>query len=300
MSDERQQELREALKGLMESYALSLSQVGRSIGVAPSTVSMWLSGKYRGDNQRLAEAVESYLKVFRERQSVQKRRVKFVPTSVSGKMFEVARLCHLECEIGLAYGEAGIGKTMALKEYARLNPDVILIEADLGFTAKALFEELLDALGLQPRGHLHGMFKEVVEALKDSGRLLIVDEAEHLPRRALELLRRLYDKAGVGILLVGLPALRNNIKGRRRDFAQLYSRVGIAARLEGITPEDASSLVNEVLPGTNGLAREFYRESRGNARALAKLANQTRRVMRLNGAELTADLIKETAKLLIV
>lgn len=50
------------------------------------------------------------------------------------------------------------------------------------------------------------MFSDIVDKLKSSGRLIIIDEAEHLPYKSLELVRRIYDKANVGILLVGMPA----------------------------------------------------------------------------------------------
>ena len=44
---------------------------------------------------------------------------------------------------------------------------------------------------------------EVVNKLNNSGRLLIIDEAENLPYRALEITRRIHDKTAVGVLLVG-------------------------------------------------------------------------------------------------
>lgn len=61
--------------------------------------------------------------------------------------------------------------------------------------------------------------------LRDSGRLLMVDEAELLLYRALEVLRRLHDKAGIGIVLAGMPRLLINLKGRRGEFAQLLPAV---------------------------------------------------------------------------
>jgi DNA transposition AAA+ family ATPase len=75
------------------------------------------------------------------------------------------------------------------------------------------------------------MFLDIIDKLKSSGRLNIIDEAEPLPYKSLELLRRIYDKAQVGILLVGMPRLIMNLKGEKRQYAQLYSRVGIATRL---------------------------------------------------------------------
>ena len=56
-------------------------------------------------------------------------------------------------------------------------------------------------------------------------RLLIVDEAENLPYRALEITRRIHDKTGVGVLLIGRSILLENLKGYNNQYDQLYSRV---------------------------------------------------------------------------
>jgi DNA transposition AAA+ family ATPase len=212
----------------------------------------------------------------------------------------VARICHLDREIGVCYGAAGLGKTEAVKEYAKRNQDVILIEVDLGHTAKALFSELHRVLGMEGFGTVHSMFNDVVEKLKDSGRLIIVDEAEHLPYKALELLRRVYDKAGVGIMLVGMPRLLSNLRGRRGEYAQLYSRVGIAARLEGLSIGDTQMIVDSVIPSANGLSRAFHSASLGNTRTLSKLIARSLRVAELNSTNLSPQVIKETANLLII
>ena len=62
------------------------------------------------------------------------------------------------------------------------------------------------------------MMLDIIDKLKSSGRLIIVDEAEHLPYTSLELLRRIYDKAEVGILLVGMPRLMKNLKGDKKNM----------------------------------------------------------------------------------
>ena len=66
------------------------------------------------------------------------------------------------------------------------------------------------------------MVSGIVKKLKGSGRMIIIDEAEHLPYKALELLRRVHDKAGMGVLLVGLPRLIHKImEGRGESSAAI-------------------------------------------------------------------------------
>ncbi|CRL44634.1 hypothetical protein SGGMMB4_01839 [Sodalis glossinidius str. 'morsitans'] len=66
--------------------------------------------------------------------------------------------------------------------------------------------------------------------MRDKHWLVLVDEAELLPYRALEVLRRIHDSFGVAIVLAGMPRLLLNLKGSRGEYAQLYSIAGWAWR----------------------------------------------------------------------
>jgi DNA transposition AAA+ family ATPase len=221
-------------------------------------------------------------------------------TTAAELIMEVAGICHVDSEAGVIYGEAGVGKTEAIKQYAKNNPDVLLIEADLGYTAMMVFSELSKRLGIEPSGRIHELFDRCVAKLKNSGRLVIADEAENLPYKALELLRRLHDKSGVGILLVGMPRLISNIRGNRGEFAQLYSRIGIATRVGSLTQADSRAIVDTVLPGLNGLSRVFHTKSVGNARRLRKLLNRSVRIAQESGTEMNAEIIEAAAEALII
>lgn len=292
-------DLRVTLKNRMEENGISLNVMGRAIGVSASALSQWFSNSYKGNLQRIDEAVKGYLERDEERSKAPTAKVPFVETVPAKLFFETARICHLEGEIGVAYGDAGIGKTAAGKEYAARNTDVIFIEADLGYTARVLFTEFTRRLGLESRGTIHDMFEDVVGKLSGSGRLIVIDEAEHLPYRALELLRRVYDKAGVGVLLVGMPRLVNNLRGKRGEYAQLYSRVGIAQNLQRLAGEDTQALVHSLIPNSNGLWKEFHEGSSGNARVLVKLLLRSIRIAEVNQVPVTADVVKVARQQLI-
>ncbi|EAZ1917991.1 ATPase, partial [Salmonella enterica] len=114
---------------------------------------------------------------------------------------------------------------------------------------RTLLEELCRQLGVKVRGNIHELIDACVRELRDSGRLLMVDEAELLPYRALEVLRRLHDKAGIGIVLAGMPRLLINLKGRRGEFAQLYSRVALALNLgDTLTRDDFQQIATDLIP----------------------------------------------------
>ncbi|MCU7494735.1 MAG: AAA family ATPase [Ignavibacteria bacterium] len=294
-------DLKDELKLYMKEHEeLSQSEIARSIGVSSTTISQWINNIYAGNVAKIDDKVKTFLELQKERLSSPKGEVQFINTSNVKKGFETAKICHLDGEIGVLYGEAGCGKTTLLKEYARHYNNVILIEADLGFTTKILFRKLHRELGMDGLGCIHDMFEDVTARLKNSGRLIIIDEAEHLPYRALELLRRVYDKAHVGVLLAGMPRLISNLRGKKGEYAQLYSRVGIATRLDSLKHQDTEAIVKSVLPSSNGIWKEFHEYSGGNTRILCKMLLRSRRLAQINECDVTKEIVKKTAEMLII
>jgi len=288
------------LKQTIKERNLSLNAMSRALGISNAALSEWLSGIYPGNITKINSAVKGFLERLQERERIPKKTIPFQMISVAERIFEVARMCHIDGEIGVVYGDSGIGKTASVTEYAARNSDVIFIEADLGYTAKVLFQELSRWLGTDPSGSIHDMFESVVAKLKYSGRLIIIDEAEHLPYRALELLRRLYDKAGVGVLLVGMERLILNLRGKKGEYTQLYSRVGFSVRLESLKAQDTEEIISAVIPSTNGIWKTFHQESHGNMRILSKLIFRSARIAQINNLPLTTEIVREAAKMLIV
>jgi len=115
------------------------------------------------------------------------------------------------------------------------------------------------------------MLNEIILRLKDSGRLIIVNQAEYLSQLSLELLRTIHDEAKIGLLLVGMPKLYFNLKGKKSEFRQLFTRIGYKVKLENLKPVDTESIVNTIMPETKDLWDSFHNESLANTRALIML-----------------------------
>lgn len=292
--------LKAQLEARIAERGCTQAAVAKAIGYSGAALSQWISGKYNGDVKALETALEGWLQRDLEREKTRKLKLPFVMTSIAAKIFEAARMCHLDGEIGVAYGGAGIGKTVAVKEYAERNSDVILVEADLSYTVRDVFVELHKACGFDGQGTINKMKDDVIARLKDSGRLLIIDEAEHLPVRALDLVRRIYDKAGIGILFVGLHRFMENLRIKQADFAYLYTRVGFKVVLNNLKGADVETIVREAIPGSNGVWRSFNEESHGNGRILTKLLSRSIRLAAVNGVSVTPELVREAASMLAV
>jgi len=289
------------LRGFLKAHHISQIAVSRSLGISKTILSRWLNGSYPGDCPRIAEAVEGYIRRETERLALPPDETGFLPITTARQIAEIAHTVHLQGDLGIAYGDAGIGKTTAAKNYAEKNSDVILIESDPTVTARVLVSKLYRLLLSDSTGPLNQMFESLIDRLRGTGRLIIIDEAEHLPVKALELLRRLRDLTGIGLLLIGMPRLYSNITGMKNDFKQLSSRVGIAARLGQLTPDDAAALVRAQIPDADGkIVTKFHTLTSGNARSLAKLLDASLRMAKFNEIPVAPDLIEEAASLLVL
>ncbi|WP_235893713.1 AAA family ATPase [Limnobaculum xujianqingii] len=294
--------IKNELSELMSAKGCSQSQIARAIGKSPAVINQYLQDKYQGNIAALEEDLRQFLNRETEKSRSQKLCACFVPTVTARRALEVIRMAHLDGEINVIYGDAGMGKTMIMRQYAAENRDAVLIEADPGYTARVVLEELCSKLGLNRRGNIHELSDSCVNALRDSGRLLLIDEAENLPYRALEMIRRIHDKAGIGVVLAGMPRLIINLKGKRGEYKQLYSRVAFALPLGDVLPRnDINDIAVSVLPDAAepAVSDELFNASRGNARRLFKLLRGVHRHSLISGETVSTEAVRKMSEMLI-
>ena len=176
-----------------------------------------------------------------------------------------------------------------------------MIESDSGYTAKSLLKEIHRRLALSGKGSAYDLMCEVIPKLYNSGRLLIIDEAENLPYRALELVRRIHDKTGIGILLIGKNILLKNLCGYNNEYDQLYSRVKYYKQLDDkLLLQDVKKILSAI--GLDAeLAETFFYYSDGITRKLEHLITHSIYLAKMNGKTAVDNtVIKKTSELLMV
>lgn len=140
-------------------------------------------------------------------------------------------------DMAIIVGNAGTGKSRVIKEYAKIRPDVVLIEATIGTSAKSLLKLLAGELNIEPKGGIDELIRKCATSLKATSKTIIIDEAEHLPFRALESIRRVYDFSRCTLVLVGTMRLKLNLtnKNSHYELEQLSSRGGGKWILKGLS-----------------------------------------------------------------
>lgn len=272
------EELRNRLDEYRTRNDLTNADLGRELGVGATQVSRYLSGTPNWDVAALEKVISDVLQNEKTRQrSAHALFETPVSKSLSG-VFETIRETN---DVGMAFSPAGLGKTCGIQLYVADHPSAIAITAtrwrrDCASVIAMLFHSgsTQTYRGNESRGDF------VVKRLKDSNRLIIVDNAHRLTAAARELLFDLHDETGCPLALVGNPELLAEI--RKND--QQFSRIGVKRELK-LKPKEAGKvadqLVEQLAPEAALELRplvEVVAEKQGHFRAVRKQLNLARKI----------------------
>ncbi len=259
----------------------------------------------------------------------------FIATKEHRRFSEFADAVRQHRYIGLCFGAAGVGKTLSARRYAKWDVvEPLLVEwgprqpSDAQLYAAAAgtrsvfytptvccpFRELRDGIallvtraGICIDEHLHpGEFVRT-GAMPNLAELLIVDEAERLSTPALEHLRDVFDRTGIGVILVGMPG----IEKRLSRYPQLYSRVGFAHHYRSLQGDELTfvltrhwrqlGLALDEADFTDAQAiASIARITGGNFRLLHRLFVQIGRILKINGLSVITNDVVEAARSTLV
>lgn len=204
------------------------SAIARETGLSTAVISQFLSGTYPGDNKEIANIINRYLRVAKDRLNSQQTTTFVTSLNNTQNVLYACNHAHVESDIVLVCGDAGAGKTTALNYYAAENTGVILITCNsCTRSATAVLKLILNKLGVQSINRKEVLMSKLLERLRGTHYLIILDEADHLTLDALQAVRNLNDSAGVGIVLSGNDKIyRQMYSGQRGyEFDQIRTRI---------------------------------------------------------------------------
>ncbi len=296
--------LREQLREVMEAEGLSQNATSLQIGVSAGLLSAWFARKYKGSEEAMAEKVAGFLARRKEVRTMAVQEEERFPITVETEVYlavtKAIRNCHLKGKIGVVTAHSGSGKTRAAREYVAKNAGSMLIECHHSFPARMVLGAIAQSCGVEARGSIHELLVSICDRLRGSGRVLVLDEAEHLKPQVLDVVRRINDWAGIGIVYVGLPRFMGQLQSLRRDFEYIWNRVRVRAGIErGRVREigDARMLLESVLPLVGeGVPESFYQYCGGDIRKLEELFFAVLAVSRRSAQEVSERMVKVTAQ----
>lgn len=217
------------LQARLERYIADVGsqrKAAENIGYSEGTISTYRKGTYAGDVVKLEAKLQELFGVEEEAQELHTS-TDYVPTSISSAVYDTIRLCHLKGGLAIECGDAGIGKTKAAQKYAQDYPNTaVYVTVNPCLVSVTAFLKLLCRQMRLPTGRKDDMWFEIDGHLRGGRRVLIIDEAQHLPIKTIESIRAFGDaNPDVGIVLVGNAETVTSRAGRSREaFSQIKNR----------------------------------------------------------------------------
>ena len=274
------QQLLEDLKKIIKEQGISQKDLAKKLDYSQAAVNTYLNNKYDGNLEEFEGTLAKFLSMYKERKTHKKVHLNFVKTTVASKLFTVAQVCQLNSEIGLCTGASGLGKTTAIREYAQKFSGVIVIDPDENITIRTLLKLIGNALRLKMSNNTscQEFTEKLVDRLKGSDYLIIIDEAENIDSSCFRTLRKIHDRCDFtcGLLFVGTERLASNLARMQGEFSYVTNRLGYIENLDNLTFEDSQKLVNQIFPDTEiEIQQTFYKLCKSNARLLFNLIKRT-------------------------
>lgn len=259
----------------------------------------------------------------------------FIATKEHRRFVEFAAAVQKHRYIGICFGPAGVGKTMSARRFARWDKaepllkewgprdasDVIAYEA-LAKSRTAFYTPTVGGPVREVREDLRCLIARaegcidlalnpsmVIPERHSQGRMeiLIVDEAERLSTQSLEHVRDIFDRTGIGVILIGMSGLERKLE----RYPQFYSRIGFAHHYRPLKGDELTFVLTrhwrklglqlDAADFTDHQAiASIARITGGNFRLLHRLFVQIERILRINELSLVTDDVVEAARSTLV
>jgi hypothetical protein len=232
-----------AVRSYMAASRVSLTFIARAIGYSVPVLSQVFSRTYDGNWRQIVLDLDRWLADWVKADGVTKP-AEFVRIRVAEEVFAVGEAAIRLKGIGLVFGPAGLGKTLALRALAAEKPGAVYVSLKtIASSAAGVIEAIARAMRLIPSATQLHATRHIVAGIEDklqgTPRLLIIDEIHKLcgqaGDRALTVLRDLYDATQSPQLWCGttdlVAYLERETGDAREPLAQIRRRITICRDL---------------------------------------------------------------------
>lgn len=244
------------VKAEMKARNVSQTLVAKKIGTSSAALSQWLRGVYKGSKPALEDKIRRWLATGSEVGDEILPIPDYVPTKTGKRICSTLAFAQSAHEFVIVYGGAGMGKTRSAAHYALRHSNAWLTTITPATSSMlSVLDKIAAAVGVKPSSRRCAVLEaEILERIKHTDGLLIIDEAQHLHVKVLEQVRAIFDASDIGLALLGNDTIYSRLTGgiRTASFAQLFSRVSKRVHLRHPLGGDVSALAKAL--GIEGAA----------------------------------------------
>ena len=209
--------IRQRLQAYREETGISNKTLGTKVGVSSGIISQYLHAegmKYTGLIDEVEAKIESFFSAMVIRETASAEVKETIPTEIGDDVRAAINQAIKTESVIVVSGPAGCGKTHNINHFAAKHPASLLITIDeLNGGAYGVEREVAAQLPTKGAGDFDRPFYFAVDRLRNSGRLLMVDNAHKLKTTGFSILFDLADKTGIPIIFFGNGMIVSRIKG---------------------------------------------------------------------------------------
>lgn len=227
IKEEEKLEIRDRLVSYCEQKGSQNKGANSLNGVSPATVSKIINGEWALINEVMWRSIAAQIGMKQKSWNIVETRDFKTLASLFADAQENAMVMAV-C------GEAGSGKTLAIRQYAESNPNVFVLCCNEYWNRKLFLQELLREMGRNPNGDTVGeMMANIVSSLKKmEDPIIIMDEADKLSDQVMYFFITLYNQLedNCALVMVATDYLEKKIKRglrlNKKGYKEIYSRIG--------------------------------------------------------------------------
>ncbi len=239
----------------------SQNKAGEIVGVRGSIISQLRSETYKGDVEKQFTILETYFDT-KAKAAAAYIEIEYAPTTISEVVYKTLENVKIKGGFAFVTGDAGIGKTKALRKYVSDNPlnSVMITVNPCTKSTKAVLKMLALEMGLPISQSRDDLWMSIATKLHD-GMVVAVDEAQLLTYGSIETLRAFADHFSergqtLGVALVGNDGIREKIEGRSREqYRQVNNRAWQRQQLRTLDVQRAD--IEMLIPILSGKEQEL-------------------------------------------
>lgn len=262
-------ELRDRLAAYRDANELSNADLGRELGCSPTQVSKYLNAVFEGDVEKIEAKAEDVLRTAPIRRLVN---VETFDTCVTRLVEGSIRTIQETNQFALLHGPAGIGKSVGVARFQAANPTAILITllqdcCNAHFVAKKIFD------AVKTRGFANSGLNRmefIISSLKDSNRVVIIDNAQRMTSSARKWLFDFHDATTCPVVLIGNPEVLAPINANDQQFSRIGLATPVKLNAKDI-PDIARRILDQMCPEDADILAPYavtVASKRGHLRAL--------------------------------
>lgn len=266
---------KQEIKTLLAKYinhAGSQNKAATTIGVSSATVSQIINDKWDLIADEMWRKVSSKV-------GFKSKGWNVVETRDFKSLYRILEDAQVGSNVYALTGDAGSGKTAALKQYSESTKRAYLLHCNEFWNRKQFLSELLTKMGKDAQGYtVAELMYEIVKQLKtQENPLIILDEADKITDQVLYFFITLYNSLEdhCGIILIATSHLEKRImkgvKINRKGYREIYSRIGRKfIQLKGVGSTDVHQICIANGVTESKVIKEIFNDCEGDLRRVKR------------------------------